>query len=61
MMNNKRVVITQTSNPTENIQVKPDLPNGNSPVDILLAIAVLITAIAKLVEVSVPVVKKKNK
>ena len=60
-MESKKLVITQPSNPTESIQVEPALPNGNSPVDILLAISVLITAIAKLVEVSVPVMKKKNK
>ncbi|NER03669.1 MAG: hypothetical protein F6K17_14125 [Okeania sp. SIO3C4] len=60
-MNNKKVVITQPSNPTENIQVKPDLSESDSLGDIILAIAVLITAIAKLVEVSVPVMKKNNK
>ncbi len=61
-MNNEKLVITQTSTPTENqnIQVLPE-PNGNSLVDIILAISVLITAIAKLVEVSVPVMKKNSK
>lgn len=60
-MNNKKVEITQPSNPTENIQVKPDLSDGDSLGDIILATAVLITAIAKLVEVSVPIMKKNNK
>ncbi|GGA11880.1 hypothetical protein [Okeania sp. KiyG1] len=54
----EKVVITQPSNPTENIQVKPDLSDSDSLGDIILATAVLITAIAKLVEVSLPVMKK---
>ncbi len=58
----EKLVITQTSHPTENqnIQVLPE-PNSDSIANIILAISVLITAIAKLVEVSVPVMKKKNK
>lgn len=60
-MNNEKMVMTETSNPTENIQVKPDLSNGDSLVNIILATSALIAAIAKLVEVSVPVMKKNNK
>ena len=62
-MNNENVMIAQTSNLRENSNIRtlPDLPGGNSPVGIILAISVLIAAIAKLVEVSVPVMKKKNK
>ncbi|NEQ40213.1 MAG: hypothetical protein F6K40_29805 [Okeania sp. SIO3I5] len=57
----EKVVITQPSNSTENQRVLPDLPDGNSPVGIILATSVLIGAIAKLIKVLVPVMKKNNK
>ena len=59
-MENKKVVITQPSNPTENIQVKSDFYEGDSLGGIIFAISFLVTALAELVKAFVPVMEKKK-
>ncbi len=51
-MNAQNILITQPSNLAENpdIKIVPDLPDGSSPVGIILAISILIGAITKLIE-----------
>ena len=53
-MKSDNTLITQPSNPPES----PILPNDSSPVAIILAVAILIGAIAKLIQVLVPVMMK---
>ncbi|VEP16629.1 hypothetical protein H1P_4760001 [Hyella patelloides LEGE 07179] len=58
-MNSNNQVVTQPSAFPENETPNLDpLPNGSSPVGIILAISILVGAIAKLIEVLVPVMKK---
>ena len=57
MKQENRLITQQPTNPPED----PDigiLPDGSSPVAIILAIAILIGAIAKLIQVLVPVMMK---
>jgi hypothetical protein len=51
------VLVTQSKNSSEDMNLAT-LPDGYSPVTIILAIAILISAIAKLIQVLVPVMMK---
>lgn len=56
-MKEQDIFVTQTNNPPENVHLA-NVPDGYSPVAIIVAISFLIGAIAKLIQVLVPVMMK---
>lgn len=59
IMNENDVIVTQSDNPSKDVDLQT-LPDSHSPVGIIIAIAILIGAITKLLQVLVPVMMREQ-